>query len=215
MRIGTPVIVCLLTLGVSSGSARAQSLEPLPIVLPKPLFEGTPVKVKVPNLEPPRRGPRAPFLAPAGTRNAALNKLVDSSDPDPRIGYLDQITDGVKEGTDGNWVELRPGLQQITIDLEQAHVIYAVLLWHYHKEPRVYFDDPDFLTGVTAIFNNDHDNSGGFGIGQDMHYIETAEGKLVNARATRGRYVRLYSNGSTASLANHYIEVEVYGKPVE
>jgi hypothetical protein len=32
----------------------------------------------------------------------------------------------------------------------------------------------------------------------------------VNAVA--GRYVRLYSNGNTANTANHYIEVEVWGK---
>jgi len=29
----------------------------------------------------------------------------------------------------------------------------------------------------------------------------------------KGRYVRLYSNGNTANRLNHYIEVEVWGKP--
>jgi hypothetical protein len=31
----------------------------------------------------------------------------------------------------------------------------------------------------------------------------------------QGRFVRLYSAGNTSDDANHYIEVEVYGKPVE
>ena len=45
-----------------------------------------------------------------------------------------------------------------------------------------------------------------------MHYLEKNEGKLIDAKGTRGRYVRLYSNGNTSDDMNHYIEVEVYGK---
>ncbi|MBP1745211.1 MAG: hypothetical protein H6Q58_2189, partial [Firmicutes bacterium] len=30
--------------------------------------------------------------------------------------------------------------------------------------------------------------------------------------SVNGRYVRLYSNGSTANSYNHYVELEVYGK---
>jgi hypothetical protein len=199
-----------------------QSLEPLPIVLPKPMFEGTPVDIRVRNLERPLDQPRPPLLAPAGTINAAKSMPVASSDMDPIIGGLNQITDGDKEGADGSYVELKAGLQQIMIDLRGRHTIYAVLFWHYHQQPRVYFDvvvqvadDPDFLTNVNTIFNNDDDNSSGLGIGKDKHYIETAEGKLVDARGIEGRYVRLFSNGSNASPANHYVEVEVYGRPVK
>jgi hypothetical protein len=39
------------------------------------------------------------------------------------------------------------------------------------------------------------------------------QGKLVDAKGVKGRYVRLYSNGGTFAKANHYIEVEVWGKP--
>jgi len=198
----------------------AQGLEPLPIVLPKPMFEGTPVDIKVPNLEEPLDQPRPPFLAPVGTADVARGKLVVSSDMNPAIGRLDQITDGDKEGYDGSYVELKGGVQHITIDLRARHVIYAVLFWHYHQQPRVYFDvvvqvadDSDFVTNVKTIFNNDNDNTSGLGIGKDKNYVETAEGKLVDARGVEGRYVRLYSNGSNATPANHYVEVEVYGKP--
>jgi hypothetical protein len=85
----------------------------------------------------------------------------------------------------------------------------------------VYFDvavqvaeDPDFLTNVRTLFNNDDDNSAGLGIGKDQHYVETAEGKLVDARGVEARYVRLTSNGSNAARTNHYVEVEVFGKPL-
>ena len=46
-----------------------------------------------------------------------------------------------------------------------------------------------------------------------MPYIETYQGKLIDAKGVKGRYVRLYSNGNTTNKMNHYIEVEVWGKP--
>jgi hypothetical protein len=200
--------------------ASASDMAPLPLELPKPLFEGTPQNLQVPNLEKPRKGPRAPILAPAGTANVAKGKRVSSSTTDPAAGELSLITDGDKSGVDGSWVELGDGLQHVTIDLKSKHTIYAVLLWHYHKQPRVYSDvivqvsdDPDFISGVETIFNNDHDNSAGLGIGKDLNYVDTAEGKLIDARGFEARYVRLYSNGNHTNPANHYVEVEIYGRP--
>ena len=37
----------------------------------------------------------------------------------------------------------------------------------------------------------------GLGIGKDREYFETNEGKLVDAKGIKARYVRLYSKGST------------------
>ncbi len=95
-----------------------------------------------------------------------------------------------------------------------------MLAWHYHKQARVYFDvivqtadDADFISNVKTLFNNDIDNSAGLGIGTNMHYIETSEGKLVDGKGVKARYVRLYSTGSNANDLNNYIEVEVWGKP--
>jgi hypothetical protein len=68
---------------------------------------------------------------------------------------------------------------------------------------------------VRTLFNNDADNSAGLGGGTDMNYIETNKGELINAKGVKARYVRLYSNGNNSNDLNHYIEVEVYGKPVE
>lgn len=93
------------------------------------------------------------------------------------------------------------------------------MLWHFHKQASVYFDvivqladDGDFITNVSTIFNNDIDNSAGLGIGEDLHYVETFEGKLIDAEGRRARYVRCYSSGNNSNDLNHYIEVEVYGK---
>ena len=194
-------------------------LAPIPIELPAPAFRGTPKPLDEPNVEKPLGKPRPPFLAPEGTGNLAGSKPVVSSDPMPAAGELDFVTDGDKEASDFGYLELRPGTEWVQIDLGQKATIYAVLFWHNHAEARVYrdviiqvSDDPDFLQAQT-VFNNDYDNSSGQGIGSDKGYVETSEGKLVDAAGAEGRYVRLYSNGNHMENKNHYTEVEVFGKP--
>ncbi len=202
-------------------TANAQELKPITIELPKPMFVGTPQNFRIQNLEKPLGKPRSPFLAPAGTENVALGKAVASTDEEPIIGAIEMITDDDKDAADGSYVELGPFQQHITIDLERPHTLYAVLVWHYHKQARVYTDvivqvadEPNFIKGVTTIFNNDDDNSAGLGVGDDPHYVETSEGKLIDANGVQGRYVRLYSNGNLSNDLNHYIEVGVYGVPL-
>jgi hypothetical protein len=197
-----------------------QKMAPIDLKLPKAMFIGTPQNMQVENLEKPLGKPRPPFLAPVGTKDVSTGKSVSSTDEEPIIGEIEMITDGDKEAGDGSFVELGPFTQHITIDLEKKYNIYAIVLWHFHKQPRVYFDvivqisdDPDFINGVTTVYNNDLDNSSGQGVGKDMHYVETAEGRLIDAKGVEGRYVRCYSNGNTNNDLNHYIEVEVFGKP--
>jgi hypothetical protein len=213
------VILAAATLAAAQAPPVGQKLVPLPIVLPQPVFEGTPQNLKVPNLEKPRWKAREPFLAPDGVRNVARRKVVASSDTNPIVGELGMITDGERSGEEGYFVECAPGRQHITIDLGAPHEIYAVLFWHYHNAPRVYFDvvvqiadDAGFTKNVRTLMNNDHDNTSGLGAGKDMNYVETSEGRLVDGRGGIARYVRLYSNGNNANNLNHYVEVEVYGR---
>jgi hypothetical protein len=205
---------------LSASVALAEDKVPLKTDLPKPLFVGTPVPIKLPNLEPARGGKRPDFLVPAGTVNLAKGKKVTASDNEPVIGTLDLVSDGDKEGDEGSWLELGPGKQWVQIDLEKESDISAVLVWHFHAQARVYFDvvvqvsnDPAFSKDVTTIFNADAANDLGLGAGKDLAYIETYEGKLIDAKGVKGRYVRLYSKGNTTNKLNHYIEVEVFGKP--
>jgi hypothetical protein len=215
-------IISRLALAVlfTATAALADDKVPLKTDLPKPLFVGTPVQINVPNLEPAQKGKRPDFLVPAGTVNLALGKKVTASDSDPVVGTLDLVTDGDKEGDEGSWVELGPGKQWVQIDLAKESDISAVLVWHFHSQARVYFDvvvqvsdDPAFSKDVTTIFNADNSNELGLGAGTDRPYIETYEGKLIDAKGVKGRYVRLYSKGNTTNKLNHYIEVEVFGKP--
>jgi hypothetical protein len=233
INLGSAVLVlsilALLTLAVDGSAVAAEGgakLVPVEIKLPRPLFQGTPKNIKpTPTLEKYSEKPRPPFMAPEGTVNLALKKKVTSSDTAPIIGELDFVTDGVNDGFDGCFVELGPDLQWVQIDLGQMSEIYAVVVWHYHAEGRVYHDlvlqvadDPDLIDNVKTVFNNDFDNSAGLGVGKNLEFIEDFRGKLIDARddkgeGVKGRYVRLYSRGNTANDLNHYIEVAVYGKP--
>ncbi len=204
---------------ILSNNIFAQDLVPIELELPKAMFVGTPTNMSIEKLEKPLGKPRPAFLAPKGVTNVALGKSVASTDDMPIIGDIEYITDGDKDADEGYFVELGPFTQHVTIDLEKKYDIYAVVLWHFHKQARVYFDvvvqvadDAEFTKNVKTIFNNDLNNSSGQGKGEDWHYVETAEGKLIDAKGVNGQFVRLYSKGNNSNDLNHYIEVAVYGK---
>jgi hypothetical protein len=210
----------LLSLALASLAAQPDpNKQELKLKLPKPMFVGTPTNIKSANLEVITGKSRGPFYVPKGTVALSPKKTVTSSDMQPVIGELDMVTDGEKSGGDGYFIELGPGTQWVQIDLGASHPLYAILLWHYHSQARVYrdvivqvSDDAAFKTGVTTVFNNDHDNSSKQGAGKEKEYVEVAEGRLVDPKGAKGRYVRLYSNGNTTNDLNHYVEVEVYGQ---
>jgi len=218
-------IMCLFVSSCkkTSDDSSSDDFVPIQIKFPKPLSTGTPPNISdIKNLEPDCTESLRPIYAPAGTANVASGKSVTSSDQEPIFGEIAMVTDGDKQGYEGSYVELAPFLQHITIDLGAEYNIYAIALWHYYKELCVYFDvvvqassDPDFVKDVKTLFNNDDDNSAKLGIGKNMHYIEKNEGKVIEVKDTVARYIRLYSNGNSGNDLNHYVEVEVYGKPVK
>ena len=214
--------ILVLALAPAESRAQEQGKEVLKLQLPKPMFVGTPRNIRTPNLEMVTGKARGPFMVPVGTVLLSGGKPVTASDKEPVIGELAFVTDGKKSGEDGYYVELGPGLQWVQVDLGKSQPLYAILIWHYHSQARVYrdlvvqvSDDKDFVSGVTTVFNSDHDNTAGLGIGKDKEYIETSEGKLVDPKGVTARYVRLYSGGNTYNDMNHYVEVEVYGLPAK
>jgi hypothetical protein len=213
-----------LGLAVLAPAALAQDpgKEVLKITLPKPMFVGTPKNIRTPNLETVTGKARGPFLVPTGTVLLSAGKPVMASDKEPVIGEVVFVTDGKKSGEDGYYVELGPGLQWVQLDLGKSQELQAIVAWHYHSQARVYrdvvvqvSDDKDFISGVTTVFNNDHDNTSGLGAGKDKEYIETFDGKLFDPKGVKARYVRLYSGGNTSNDMNHYVEVEVFGIPAK
>ncbi len=210
-------ILAIAATALALASAASAADVPLKVEYPKPLFAGTPRPVSVPNLEP--AGTKRPdIMVSPDVKLLSRGKKVTSSDSLPVIGELSFITDGDKSGIDGAYVELGPGVQWVQIDLGATAKIAAVALWHFHSQARVYHDviiqisdDAEFKKGVTTIFNNDDDNSAKMGKGKDLSYVEVNHGRVIDAKNTSGRYVRLYSNGNTSDELNHYCEVEVFG----
>jgi len=200
-----------------------EQLVPLEIKLPRAQIIGTPKNIPpASTLEKFVEKNRPPFMVPEGTALLSSGKKVTSSDMAPIIGNLNLITDGDKETTDGSFVELGFGKQWVQIDLGEPAALYALVVWHFHGEMCVYHDvviqvadDADFIENVRTVYNNDFDNSSGLGVGKDLEYFEDYRGRLIDAKGVTGRYVRLYSNGNTSNDRNHYVEVEVYGKPAK
>jgi hypothetical protein len=195
---------------------------PLPLQLPAPTLKGTPEDLQGgPNVEPLSKTPRPPFLAPKGVKNVALGRPVTSS-AKPMSGEPKQITDGKKEARDDDAVEFRKGTQWVQVDLDETYAIQAIVFWHDHRYIQVMHDvvvqvsdDPEFKTNVTTLFNNDSDNSSGLGVGGDREYFETAEGRIVDARGVKARYVRGYTRGSSQGGMNAWQEIEVYALPTK
>jgi RNA polymerase sigma factor (sigma-70 family) len=193
----------------------------LHLELPDPSFSGTPLDYWSEILELTFK-PRAPFLVPDDTALLSRGKPVTSSDVTVFPKKLQFVTDGDKSFEAESVLNLKSGPQYVQIDLGKECAIEAVVVWHFHEYERVYFDvsvrasnDPEFKEGVTVLFNNDHDNSSKLGAGGDKEYVEKDEGKLIDAQGLEARYVRLYSNGNCSDDTNTYVEVEVFGRPVE
>lgn len=233
--IGIIAILAAVTFGCAEGKApeakaekaeapkteakAADGMKQLKLEIPPLQLEGTPVPVKLENLDASKR-PNPQPMVPSDVTNIALKKPVTASDDFPLMGDLPQITDGDKGGSAGSVVELMGGVQWVQVDLGKPSEIFAVAVWHYHSQERAYndvvvqlSDDPEFKKDVVTIFNADHDNSAKLGTGKDKAYIETNEGKLIVCeKPVKARYVRLYSNGNSTNETNAYIEVEVYGR---
>jgi hypothetical protein len=216
---GVASVLAVLVAAAALAGEPARDKVPLVLNLPMPRFMGTPHNLKGPHLEKPRTGRRPDLAVPAGLTNVALNKPVTASDMRPTLGELSQVTDGDKDGVEGSYVEIGPGKQYFQIDLKEPYHIFAIVVWHFHAQPRVYHDvvvrtstDPAFGTDARTIYNNDYDNSSGFGIGQAKEYIDSHEGLLIETHGIVARYVRLYGNGNTENDLNHCTEIEVYGK---
>jgi NedA-like, galactose-binding domain len=206
-------------------TAASSGMVPLILKLPEPAFKGTPKEMPPGlNVEPLSDKPRPPMMVPAGLKNIAAEPgvKITCSDKNATPDMLAKIVDGDKEASEQSIIYLRKGVQWVQMDFGSPQQIFAVVIWHAHNSQKVYrgvvvqvSDDPDFINGVKTLFNDDHENLDGLGVGADRQYFETREGKLIDAKGVKARYIRFYSKGSTESALNEYTEIEVYGRPAK
>ena len=194
----------------------------LKIEFPPPHSSGTPKEIKSDNLEPdPGPGKLRPpiMVEPEYTKKLTTEDTKVTTSEEAVTGENEYVVDGDKTPDATSMLQLPGGVQWVQLNLGAEHVISAVCVWHDQGDERVYKDvivqisnDANFVDGVKTIFNNDHDNTAKLGKGTDKEYRERNDGRPMDAKLTKGRYVRCYSNGSTSEPVNNYIEIEVFGK---
>jgi hypothetical protein len=220
----TVTVVNLLLASTSPAADAAGDMVPLVIKLPAPAFKGTPKDIATNSYTEPYdpSKPRPLMLVPAGLKNLATASKLTCSDKNVTADSLAKLTDGDKDASDQSIIFLRKGTQWVQVDLGSPQELFALAIWHAHNMAKVYHDvivqvadDPDFIENVRTIFNNDQDNTSGLGVGTEREYFESYEGKLINAKGVKARYIRFYSKGSTESALNEYTELEVYGRPAK
>ena len=190
--------------------------------IPPPHSSGTPKEVKSDNLEPdPGPGKyRAPIMVPAGfDKKLTTEDTKVTTSEEAVTGDNEYVVAGDKTPDATCMLQLPGGVQWVQLDLGGEKTISAVCVWHDQGDDRVYKDvivqlsnDENCKEGVVTIFNNDHDNSSKLGKGSDKEYRERNDGRPMDGKLTKARYVRCYSAGSTSEPVNNYIEIEVFGK---
>jgi len=221
MKTLKTILVLALAALVPAYPVRAQDKEPLKLEFPAPTLKGTPEDLpKGSNYDPPPTNGTSSILIPKAAKNVALGKPVTSS-VKPFTGEVDQVTDGQKGAFDYDTVEMKKGAQWIQVDLGATYELHALAMWHDHRYIQAYrgvvvqvSNDPEFKD-KTTLFNNDTENSVGQGVGTDRQYFETHFGKVIDGKATKARYIRCYTNGSSNSALNCWQELEVYALPTQ
>jgi len=168
---------------------------------------------------------RPDFMIPPDTVNLAAGRPVTAaSDVETAWGDLSQLTDGGKTSEEWDMVDLMDEQEWVQVDLGKISTIYGIGVWHFYKNPTVYddvivqaADDAAFTRNVRTLFNNDHDNSSGLGVGTDMAFTTRWWGELVDARGenmegTKARYVRVWSRKGCQGETVKFVEIAVYGR---
>lgn len=215
-------LVAVALIAVTASLFAEEGKVALKFVLPPPHSSGTPKEIKSDNLEPdPGPGKlRAPIMVPAGfDKKLTTEDTVVTTSEESVTGDNEYVVDGDKTPDATCMLQLPGGVQWVQLDLGSEKTVAAVCIWHDQGDDRVYKDvvvqlsnDEKFEKGVTTIFNNDHDNSAKLGKGADKEYRERNDGRPIDGKLTKARYVRCYSNGSSSEPVNNYIEIEVFGK---
>lgn len=200
----------------------AQDLAPLILKLPAAKEAGTPKTIPAGSTVDLNSKPQPPLLVPKDAVNVAPGKRITCSDKNVVADDLAKLTDGDKEAEESSILLLHKGLQWVQFDLGGPYETYAIAIWHAFDTAKIYravivqvAEDPDFTDNVRTLFNNDRENIAGLGIGTDRQYFESNQGKIIDAKGARARFVRLYSNGNSDSRMNEYTEVEIYARPAK
>lgn len=135
--------------------------------------------------------------------NVALNKTVTSVGGVPEANPITYVTNG--DITSANYYGMVDSLSYVQIDLGTLYGINQITVWHYYLDSRIYNSTKTQVSanGVDWITIFDSAVSG--------TYTETASGKISTITPIAVRYIRDYTNGSSANISNHWVEIQAQG----
>jgi len=137
--------------------------------------------------------------------NRALNLPTTSiTSSDPAATGFEKLVDGSHFDYESN-VSLASGNQWVQLDLGDLYMVNTVKMWRYYGDGRTYNGTKVEVStdGVSWTTVYDQTISGG--------YAETPEGKTIIFPSCPARFVRFWSNGSSANEFNHWVELQVFG----
>ena len=149
----------------------------------------------------------------AGGKNVALNKQVTGSAGAP--SNLALATDGKWNLPGGDYyVDIGTGPAWIQVDLGQPYNLDYIRVWHYYSEGRTYHNVKTQVSadGInwTTVF--DSETSGEYAESMAGHTVQMGKPDIapLSSKGTGVRYIRDYTNGSTANRKDAWMEIAAY-----
>jgi len=134
--------------------------------------------------------------------NLALNKSIDSNNT---ISYKNSSSSPVNGNINSsNYTSFGSGEAWLSVDLGAIYNINTIKVWFYWLDNRTYYDKRIQYSVDGATWVSVYDDT------VDPVYNETSAGKEFVFDKDAARFVRVVTNGSTASGGNHVIEIEAY-----
>ena len=132
--------------------------------------------------------------------NLALGKSVTGTTTVTNAAF---ITNG--SITSADYAYESSGLEYAQVDLGAVYWLDMVKVWHYWADLRTYYATKTQVSsdGINWVTIFDSAITG--------TYVETSYGITHRFIAQPVRYIRDYTNGSTANAGNHWVEIQGYG----
>ena len=225
--LGGFVAVNNVAIEKQSATSGEPDLEEWQLDFPPPVYVGTPSYLQsesdvslgdFENFVDAQNARKTLRLPKNARENIALGKRITGSMNLPLEGKYGFLCDGNRSAD--AFLTLGPEEQWVQVDLGENYELFGLIVWHEYGSASIYRDvviqvskDASFAS-ATTVFNNDHDSSASYSraVGSDPAYVESNYGRIVEMKGDVGRFVRIYSNGSTRDEMSRFVELEVFGR---
>jgi hypothetical protein len=114
------------------------------------------------------------------------------------------LTDGNTASNPYYGVGAVTGGASAKVTLSSTQDISSIKVWHYYQDGRTYYGTK------TEVSEDDINWTTIFDSATDGTYQETSAGKTHTFPQRKVRYIRDWTNGSTANTSNHWVEIQAF-----